>query len=231
MKKHVLSWRSAVISILATVATGALSSAYAAGPIVEPGDSVSLTGKTYSQWSAAWWTYYLQIPLAQNPGFDPTGASCGYMQVGNVWFLMGTAGGSVTRTQCRVPAGKYLFFPLVTKSLFHKTENENGLTGFLQAAVRATHEIHASVDGTSVSSLVTLDPRSSPLRAASPPGYFPVVAVDDNIFGGVPGQIYDTAADGFYLMVAPLAPGRHTINFGGSTQNFTTDTTYILTVE
>ncbi len=81
---HVQFRTRAAIAILATVATGALSSAYAAGPIVAPSDSAGLTGKTYSQWSAAWWTYYLQIPLAQNPGFDPTGASCVHMQVDNV---------------------------------------------------------------------------------------------------------------------------------------------------
>ena len=57
------------------------------------------------------------------------------------------------------------------------------------------------------------------------------VAPKDNVFGGVPGQSYNTAADGFYLIVAPLPPGQHTIRFGGVSRNFATDTTYNLTVE
>ena len=61
--------------------------------------------------------------------------------------------------------------------------------------------------------------------------HFTVVAPENNIFGGVPAQSYDTVADGFYLMIAPLPPGDHTITFGGSGRNFAADVTYNLFVE
>jgi hypothetical protein len=202
-----------------------------AGPIILPGDAYSMSGKTYQAWSAAWWTYYLQIPPDKNPGFDESGANCAYLQSGSVFFLMGTAGGSVRRTQCTVPAGKVLFFPLLTTSYYQTHETELGLKGFLQSFVRSAHELHASIDGTDIGSMVSLVPSDSPLRAASPDGFFPVIAVDNNIFGGVPGQIYDTAVDGFYLMVAPLSRGPHTLSFGGSSRDFATDTTYLLNAQ
>ena len=43
-----------------------------------------------------------------------------------------------------------------------------------------------------------------------------------------------SAADGFYLMLAPLRPGQHTLHFGGTFGdpiNFTLDITYHLTVQ
>jgi hypothetical protein len=173
----------------------------------------------------------LGIPLEDNPGFNETGANCGFMQDGPVFFLMGSAGGSVTRNECSVPSGKILFFPLLTISYYQIHETERGLRGFLQSFIRSARELHVSIDGIDIADLVSLDPHDSPLRAVSPDGFFPVIAPENNVFGGVPGQSYNTAADGFYLMVAPLSPGQHTIRFGGVSRNFATDTTYNLTVE
>jgi hypothetical protein len=43
--------------------------------------------------------------------------------------------------------------------------------------------------------------------------------------------VYPAASDGYWLMVEPLSPGKHTINFGGTTQSgFQLDITYELTV-
>jgi hypothetical protein len=47
-----------------------------------------------------------------------------------------------------------------------------------------------------------------------------------------PGPSCDTADDGYYLMLAPLSPGSHTVHFGGEAPalNFTIDVTYHITV-
>jgi hypothetical protein len=234
MKTRAAYWKTVAVVIVGVSAMLAPASGSAGSTtisIVPPSEALAQTGKTYGEWSAAWWQYYLGIPLEDNPGFSETGANCGFMQDGPVFFLMGSPGGSVTRSECRVPSGKILFFPLLTISYYQTHETERGLRGFLQSFVRSARELHASVDGIDIGALVSLDPRDSPLRAASPDGFFPVIAPKDNVFGGVPGQSYNTAADGFYLIVAPLPPGQHTIRFGGVSRNFATDTTYNLTVE
>jgi hypothetical protein len=56
-------------------------------------------------------------------------------------------------------------------------------------------------------------------RAQSP--VFSLTLPDDNIFGGasagVPGGVYEpTVSDGYYLMLAPLSKGQHTLDFVGS---------------
>ena len=39
----------------------------------------------------------------------------------------------------------------------------------------------------------------------------------DNLFGLDPGFVLDPSVDaGYYLVVKPLAPGEHTLRFGGS---------------
>src|SRR4029079_2045176 len=74
--------------------------------------------------SAEWWQFVSSIPVAENPGFDPTGEKCFMGQRGSTWFLIGTFGGTVTRT-CSVPADKEIFFPVGTIS-FADTPNPCG---------------------------------------------------------------------------------------------------------
>src|SRR5438045_3460219 len=68
-------------------------------------------GLSYGEWSARWWQWTLQIPLATNPNFDTTGAHCAEGQSGHVWFLAGWFPGahppSVTR-ECTIPADPFL---------------------------------------------------------------------------------------------------------------------------
>ena len=49
-------------------------------------------GLSYSEWSARWWQWLLQIPAATNPNLDATGANCAEGQLGHVWFLAGSFG-------------------------------------------------------------------------------------------------------------------------------------------
>ncbi len=233
MKIRATFWKTvAAVIVAAPVIVGQTSgSAYSTTiSIIPPSQALAQTGKTYGEWSVEWWQYYLEIPLQDNPGFSETGANCEFMQHGPVFFLMGTTTGSVTRNECRVPSGKILFFPLLNATLWQTHENESGIRGYLQSVVRSTRELQASIDGIDIGTIVSLDPRNSPLRAASPAGFFTFIAPENNIVGLVPGP-YNAVADGFYLMVAPLPPGQHTIRFGGVSRNFATDTTYNLTVD
>src|SRR5690348_4878465 len=72
-----------------------------------------VAGKSQEAWSKAWWQWAGSFEQHDSPVADRSGASCGRKQSGQVWFLAGTYGSARTLRRCTVPAGKYLFFPLV----------------------------------------------------------------------------------------------------------------------
>lgn len=199
--------------------------------VIHPNDSVAQTGKTYGEWSEAWWKYVLEIPFENNPLFDETGANCNFAQSGDVFFLVSTAGGTATRNECTVPAGKVIFLALLGTVRFKEIsgpEPEVAARASIQGVSKSTRELRALVDGEDVG--ISLFPRSTPLRTLSPSGFFTIDAPENNVFGLTPNQ-YHAVADGFYLMLAPLSPGPHEITFGGTTGGFSSYITYNLIVE
>jgi hypothetical protein len=217
----------------------------------------SAFGRTYGAWSAAWWQYVLAQPTATNPLLDSTGANCRMGQSGPVFFLVGTieASGTATR-ECTVPAGKALFFPLVNTFASH-VECAGGIpssfcdsfdtpakvwVNLLQPSFSpsdnirdATSELQASIDGVYVHDL---NHATTPYRACVGPSQFgckgsPAFSItlpDDNLFG-IPAGVYGPAvADGFFLLLAPLNPGPHTITCSGTSVFTTQEITYHLLV-
>jgi hypothetical protein len=218
-------------------------------------------GRTYNRWSAAWWQYVFAQPASVNPLNDSTGANCAVGQSGAVFFLVGTLGGGSAERNCTVPAGKALFFPLVNQFALHvrctpQTEQAPGLcdqdnspqlvwNDLLVPAFNyaAATTLHATIDEVQVGNLG--DPATTPYRACvgpftpCSPASFSSTFPTDNLFSsqGLPAGTYaPSVADGFYLLLAPLTPGMHTINFGGTANNTagnnpsTQDITYHLTV-
>lgn len=229
------------VTVLVLLAALVLPASAAAGSrqplIVPPG------GKLYDRLSVAWWQYVLAQPAASNPLADETGAGCRTGQSGAVFFLVGTTGGAATRDQCRAPAGRLLFFPLVNAFDVHVAPDgldtpELVWKDFTETLGFRVDSLHASVDGVPVRKL---DPASSPYRGCAGPASlapgcarpFALTFPADNQFGLPAGTYAPAVADGFYLLLAPLRPGLHTITFGGSGNlngEFTTDTTYHLRV-
>jgi hypothetical protein len=206
-------------------------------PGVMPANSHAF-GNTYGGWSAAWWQYVESQPVPSNPLLDSTGAGCRKGQSGKVFFLVGANGsGSVTRDQCTVPAGKALFFPLVDAVNFENGFTAQRLWEELEGAFGPFSELHASIDGVTVANL---DPATTPYRAcagpvarcSAPP--FSLFLPAGNLFGAPEGTYEPAVADGFYLLLAPLSPGPHTISFGGTGEflggPFSQDITYHLVV-
>ncbi|PYJ19840.1 MAG: hypothetical protein DME99_11560, partial [Verrucomicrobia bacterium] len=71
-------------------------------------------GLSYGEWGAQWWRWAYSFPAAQFPPLQAGEVDCSLGQSGSVWFLAGTAGqGPVTRS-CTIPAGKALFFPIIS---------------------------------------------------------------------------------------------------------------------
>jgi hypothetical protein len=219
-------------------------------PGVLPANSTPY-GKTYGNWGAAWWTWALAIPAAQNPILDATGEFCHIGQEGPVWFLAGTFGGPATRS-CTVPRGKALLVAILNQVLnapedvpysqsiaTHLGVDPSTLTAeeVMRLAVNWNLD-HASVlavtvDGVDIKNVAQYRDDSDP---------FALVLSDifEPAYPAGPREL--NVADGYYVMLRPLTPGTHTIHVQSGLEfsiadgdpfdfEFSMDVTYHLTVE
>lgn len=186
----------------------------------------SAYGQTYGEWSANWWQWAFGLAPDVNPLLDETGELCHSGQQGPVWFLAGTFGGPAER-DCDVPAGKALFFPIVNWSVWEPDDDEasrlivehigldpNVLTEAEILRITAnwladrSTPLSCLVDGVPIANLGNY-------RAESPDFEF---IFDDElaVLFGLPGGLKTPAvADGYWIMLAPLPVGEHTIEFHG----------------
>ncbi len=210
--------------------------------VVPPGERVF--GRSYGEWTAAWWQWAYGIPVPSNPLFDETGSLCSSGQSGPVWFLAGVfnATGTAVRNACVVPAGKVLLVPVLNGEC--SNVEGNGTTEAEWRACAAAQmdlavDVAANLDGAPV-------PDIASYRVQSPRAYR-LTLPDNNIlqlFGydapagscmptGPGCTRYRSFADGYYVMLAPPSPGPHTIHVHGAipTFGFTLDVTYHLKVQ
>jgi len=185
-------------------------------------------GMTYGEWSAEWWQWALSIPADRNPVTDTSGEFCAEGQSGKVWFLAGTFGTTETRS-CTIPAGKALFFPIIN---CESSEIEYGFTTEAEmradatATINAVTDLKVEVDGKELKDLWSYRVQS---------GLFTIWLPQDNVLDlEIPtgeGVSSDTVSDGYWIMLAPLSAGEHTIHIHGEVDGvFVTDVTYYLTV-
>lgn len=243
-------WRSSIvlaIVVLALLVSPTMAFAHNANPGVFP-INFQPFGLTYGQWSARWWQFAFQQPNLDICATDKPGS--------NVVFLAGTPGPPAVTRECTVHAGQAIMFPVFNVEWSVAEANNQG-----NETPGQTCPVPASPNGNSDAALQAcataqanhaLDPKASleaavdhvkiqnleHFRAVSPP--FNFTAVKGNPFGVCElvnncssGSLTSRAvADGFWIILKPLSPGKHTIHFAASVPffGFTTDTTYNITV-
>ncbi|MGE5139445.1 MAG: hypothetical protein ACM3JD_08300 [Rudaea sp.] len=230
-----------VVLALVVPASVGLAKGNYGNPGVLPPDSHPF-GKTYAEWNVAWWRWVYKTPAETNPLFDPTGANCEEGQSGPVWFLAGTAGGATTR-HCTIPAGKAIFFPVINVNVDYPcpgdpwpVDNQAALTAglrdFARFIINGTTGLYAKVDGRNLRNL-------DRYRAISPLFWFKADPSLSAAWGDacLTGQDQVGVADGYWIMLAPLAVGEHELSFGGWFKvpelglDFPVDVSYHLTVK
>jgi hypothetical protein len=231
--------------MLATAMTSSDSQAQAFA-VIPPSDAQAQAGQNYGTWSVSWWQYVLSQSAPNNPLNDLSGQNCAVDQLphSRVFFLVGTNGpGNANRSNCTVPAGKFLFFPLVNFIDVHIPEGQPfgdpndtvpKLWTDLQSLVGTITKLYASVDGVPVNLVPAMFRTCAGLIPPCTAPGFSVTLPDQNIFGISAGVYSPVVADGYYLMLAPLPPGAHVIKFGGAGtfagSPFSEDITYNLIV-
>lgn len=224
-------------------------------PGIAPPNSHS-HGASYGEWGARWWQWILSLPApapngGSNPLFTDGAVDCSLGQSlhdksNQVWFLAGRTCISncppilTANRTCSVPTGTALFFPVLNAAwdnIGFGTPPTNLTVDELKvlaAQFSEPAELHATIDGTPIQNLLTYRSQFAPF------GYtIPSTNNLYQLFGlDIPGVnwpstfVYPTASDGYYLMLQPLRPGTHRINFGGTAKNtgFALDITYTITV-
>jgi hypothetical protein len=226
--------------VLALLQASALAAGRNPNPGVLPINS-SPYGKSYGEWSGAWWQWAYSFPADTNPVSDPTGELAGLGQSGPVWFLAGNFGGTTVRT-ATVPAGKGLFFPIINSLWINipelgdnpwSDEQRDFARSIIGPFIDNAFNLSCTIDGGAIQDLESY-------RAVTPDGAEYFVTVPENSLLaplGLPAGSYGPSVDdGIYLMLAPLRPGEHTIRITSASQGSALgdaelDVTYHLTVK
>ena len=188
-----------------------------------------------SHLATSWWQWALETPASENPLTDTTGQFAAVNQSGRVWFLAGNPGGTTVRT-ITVPSGKALFFPIV--NVFDAEDGiavGGGRLFFIPRPVQVARTFVSSVIATATGLSCEVDGTPLPITTANLEQSMPfsLHLPADNILG-VPAGVYFPAVDsGYYVLLAPLLAGQHTIHWAGSITFFflSLDVTYNITVQ
>ena len=196
------SWRRLLIALGAALLVGIAAVAPAIGAPSSAPLNAHYRGKTYGEWSAAWWRWAFAEPATNSPLSDATGARCGVHQTEKVFFLAGSPSSTPLTRSCTVRPGTPLLIPTINAEC-SSLEGNGDTAAELRACATGlidlvTPPTQVTVDGTSV----------GVFRVQSPP--FMVTFADHNAFGTPSGDT-TSVADGYYALLHPLPPGTHTI--------------------
>ncbi len=192
-------------------------------------------GHSYGAWTAAWWQQAYLVHATPSSPFGSGAVDCRSLGAGGAIFLAGTAGGSASRS-CQVPAGRPVLIPLVNAECSLAIDNQTTYVG----RVGCARDLIDHVDASSLLLAIGIHGHGPQVRVPpqmlarfrfdSPP--FAWSSVADNPFG-VPVEANNpSAANGYFVMLRPMWPGRYDLSFGGSAPSlpFATRADYDLTV-
>jgi hypothetical protein len=182
-------------------------------------------------------------PKGENALEDKTGEFCAVNQPeGKVWFLAGTINVPDVKRTCTIPPNRALFYPLINILWTDcpGTSDEDFTDAEVRDMLATTSagdlvcQLTSTLDGAAISSL-----QIATVRTQSPK--FGSVLPENNIVACEPplppGKTGSQISEGYWVMLPPLSPGKHTLTLHGAGCDsetgavfFETGVTYDLTV-
>jgi hypothetical protein len=180
-------------------------------------------GFSYIDWVIKWWQRMFSIQIKSNPATDDTGKNCAHRQSGPVWFLAGTVVTSTVVRECVLSSSNAILFPIIntersTAELQGATDSH--LIELARHDIDQVYYLYTSVDGIKIRDFARY-------RIQTPPFYATIS--DNNFMQLEPGHVR-MVSDGFWILLKPMAVGKHSIHFSGMDPNLQLDVTYNLTV-
>lgn len=179
--------------------------------VLEP-PGATVAGKTIGEWSTNWWQWAAPLAPPGDPFTDRTGEFADVHQSGPVFLLAGSPGDTRAR-RFEVPPDTYVLLPLLVGEVsqleagFDKTEDQLRQAA-QQQATTYIDSLHATLDGVSIPSATLFTHlETSPA--------FSFVGVSGNLVNVPAGYSGMAVASGYFLMLSPLTPGTHVLNYGG----------------
>lgn len=173
--------------------------------VVEMNERVD--GKTLDEYASIWWQWASSMPDAESPVMDRTGEKCHANQDGPVWFLAGGYGSSRIQRECTVPSGRYVFFPVINMVAYTRP-------GTVGATCEAKQKDAALNNDELRSFIVMVDDLklvNPAMHRYTSPTCFDLNALVPEKYKAP--SFYPSAADGYWVMLKPLPPGKHRIEF------------------
>jgi hypothetical protein len=214
--------------------------------IIPPVVPTNPYGHTYAEWSAKWWQWSLEQSTSNLELISKPDAYDGHVRFLAGGLLQQSTGGAASLTnQLTISSGTPLFFTIIS------TWDDNSgcpFTSFTADQLTAAAEglwtsvtaTTCTIDGHPVAGLS--NPATTSYLVLTPPFSY-TTAKEGNVLAGIFGDecidgettIYPAVADGVYLMLSPLSPGKHTIHTVGivgpvSAPYVVEDITYDITV-
>jgi opacity protein-like surface antigen len=227
---------------LAALATATAALAHSKPRVLSPASKH--LGRTYAQWSAKDWQWELEQPnvssspvVDPNPGTksNPQRVNCRLGQSGKVWFLSGIFSltqnnYTVAYRKCSIPAGKYLYFPVV--DAWQDDLNCPGQPSFTQTGAQLQQIVAAEMDDVTSMRVVIDHHRVSGLSSThsryrvAANGFSYTLPANNALSQACPGDPFPAGtmppdppgayADGYYIMLAPLSRGVHHLMFAAT---------------
>jgi len=185
--------------------------------------------RTYAEWTAEWWKWFISIPTGNNPINDASGERCALGQQGPVWFLVGSGGGKAER-ECTIPGGRAILMPAINVECSYAEDQSLRTEDDLRACATSDQDLVTMTAATLNGSVLQVNRVQSPVFNLT----FPVG--DVFVTSGGPSQ---AVSEGFWVFVKPLPPGQYVLHVQGllvdptvtGPVNLVEDSTYHLTVE
>jgi hypothetical protein len=165
-----------------------------------------VSGKFLHEYANTWWQWTRTMDTYESPVRDRVGDKCSVNQSGDVWFLAGGYGSSKISRKCIIPEGKHIFFPIINMAYWPKRGGSTTCESVKKSAALNNDNvllINVELDGENI-------PEAKEYRIKSDKCFDLLGLIPDKLN---PPKVYPAATDGYWLMLKPLAKGKHKLKF------------------
>ncbi len=177
-------------------------------------------GTPFQEWTQKWWQWYLSVPKQNNHNFEAVSGyvpkECSFLQNASspvffVPYVLREKGVQATAS-CEIPPNKAVMVGIDNglmdygDSRVEEPKTVEKITEMVKKSNEFPVEFDVTLDGKPIN--LTNEEKD---RVTSAPFY--IVLPENNIWNEAPNTPYTAVADGWYLLLEPLSPGKHVLDY------------------